>query len=100
MKRHNLCKLSRGPLGDATYQISNIKALCSVISDKKLLSLLSISLSNHVTSGWAQFWSHVHNLNKLGRGSLDDATCQTRFFSRFPDISLCKTCDALGRALF
>ena len=53
---HNLNKLGRGPLGDATYQIS-IKALCLMASDKKM-------------------------------------------FSYFPYISLCKTCDPKGGAIF
>ena len=53
------------------------------------------------------FWPQGHNLNKLGKGLLGDATFQisrlwalwfqTRiFFSRFPYISQCKTCDTPG----
>ena len=46
-----------------------------------------------------------HNLNKLGRGSLGDATYQNiktpslmvsdkKFFHVFPYVDLCKTCDS------
>ena len=54
--------------------------------------------------GQDNFWPKGHNLNKLGRGSLGDATYQItrlyalwfqtrRFFHVFPYISLCITCD-------
>ena len=47
----------------------NIKA----VADKKIFSCFPyISLSKHVT----HFWSKGHNLNKLGRGPLGDATYQ------------------------
>ena len=32
----------------------------------------------HVNPGASQFWPHGYNLNKLGRGSLDDATTRHR----------------------
>ena len=52
-----------------------------------------------------------HDLNKLGRGLLDDATYQIsmlqalwfqtrRFFQCFSYISLCKTCDPRGGPIF
>ena len=31
---------------------------------------------NMLPLGWDHFWLQGHNLNKLGRGSLDDATYQ------------------------
>ena len=41
----------------------------------RISTFLYISLSKHVTSrGWAIFGPHGHNLNKLGRVSLEDAT--------------------------
>ena len=53
-----------------------------------------------------------HNLNKLGRGLLGDATYQIprlyiglavsdkKFFSHFPNISLYKTCDPGAEPFF
>ena len=32
----------------------------------------------HVNPGASQFWPQGYNLNKLGRGSLDDATTRQR----------------------
>ena len=55
----------------------------------------------HVTPGQGLFWPQGHNLNKLGRGLLGDATylisglyalCHEDFLT-FPNISLYKTCD-------
>ena len=54
----------------------------------------------HVNPVASQFWHERYNLNKLGRGSLDDATTRhralwfqtRRFFHGFPYISLCKQC--------
>ena len=53
---------------------------------------------------------HGHNLNKLGRGPLGDATYHIKalvlvvsdknILSYFPYISLCKTCDPWGGAIF
>ena len=55
----------------------DIKALGPVCSDKKIFSCFPyISLSKHVTPGVAHFWPKGHNLNKLGRGLLGDATYQ------------------------
>ena len=35
-----------------------------------------------MTPGWGQFWPQGHNLNKLGRGLLGDATYQiSRLFA-------------------
>ena len=33
-------------------------------------------VKKHVTPGWAHFMPKEHNLNKLSRGPLDDATYQ------------------------
>ena len=57
--------------------------------------------------GWGNFWPQGHNLNKLDRGRLDDASYQISslvvsdkmFFSRFLYVSLCKTCDLMGGAI-
>ena len=57
----------RGPLGDAIYP--NIKAQCLVVSDKIFPCFV-----NHVTLGAGQFLPKEHNLNKLGRGPIDDAS--------------------------
>ena len=57
----------------------NIKALSPVVSDKKIFSCFPYiykSIKKHVTPGWAHFWPQGHNLNKLGRGPLGDATYQ------------------------
>ena len=35
-------KLGRGPLGDATYPISNIKVLGHVVSDMKFVFMFSL----------------------------------------------------------
>ena len=81
--------------------IINIKALCFVVSKKKILFLSSLYNSinktcdprwghflthghylnklayvKHVTSGQGHFWPQVYNLNKLGRGPLGDAKYQ------------------------
>ena len=64
-----------------------------------------------VTPGARQHYLQGQNLNKLGRGQLGDATYQISRFLRpyglrqedfitFPYISLCKTCDPQGRAIF
>ena len=51
--------------------------LCLVISDKKMFFMFSLykPLKN-VTPGAGHFWPEGHNLNKLGRGLLGDATYQ------------------------
>ena len=41
-----------------------------------MLSLYSIAHVKHVTTGVGPFWPHGHNLNKLGRCILDNATYQ------------------------
>ena len=38
--------------------------------------LLILVYVKHVTPGVGHFWPHGHNLNKLGRGLLGDATYQ------------------------
>ena len=55
-----------------------IKALGLVVSEKKIFSCFTIqAYVKHVTPwGGPIFSQQGHNLNKLGRGSLDDATNQ------------------------
>ena len=36
----------------------------------------ALKFVKHVTPGLAHFWPQEHNLNKLGRGPLDDASYQ------------------------
>ena len=47
-----------------------------VVSDKKIFSMFFPikAYVNNVTPGRGHFWPHGYNLNKLDRGSLDDAT--------------------------
>ena len=75
----------------------NIKALDLVVLGKKSFSLFPfISYVKHVTPRRGHFWPQGHNLNKLGRGLLVDATYQIsslyavlfqtrRFFHIFPN---------------
>ena len=58
-----------------------------------------ISLCETCDRGWGNIWPQGHNLDKLGRDPLGDATCQisrlsalwfqTSFFSYFSYICLC-----------
>ena len=50
-------KLGRGPLDDVSYQISNIKALGFVVSDKKIffMFLPILVCVKHVTPGAGSF---------------------------------------------
>ena len=49
--------------------------LCLVISDKKMFFMFSLYKPiKNVTPGAGHFWPEGHNLNKLGRGLLGDAT--------------------------
>ena len=61
--------------------------------------------------GLGHYWPNKHNLKKLGKGLLGDATYpisrfevlwfQTRKMCHvFPYISLCKTCDPEDGAMF
>ena len=68
-------KLGRGPLGDATYQIYQGFRPCGFREDDFFM-LHFTSLCKHVTPGVGPFLTQGHNLNKLGRGSLGDATNQ------------------------
>ena len=46
-----------------------------MVSDKKNFYVFSnIAYVKHVTPGRGHFWPNLHNLNKLGRSSLDNAT--------------------------
>ena len=58
----------------------------------------------YVTPGWAHFGPHGHDLNKLGRGPLDNATWfQTRRFLKFSfrksNFSLCDLDRQLTRTI-
>ena len=106
---HYLNKLGSGPLGDATYQLLRLKSLW--FQTRRFYHVFPIkAYVKHVTPGQAHFWPKRHNLNKLGRGLLGDATYQilrlyslwfqTRpLFHGFPIISLCKTCDPKGEPI-
>ena len=60
--------------------------------------------------GWGQIWPKGYNLDTLGRGSLDKATCKfgkpgpcgkiQGDLAIFPNINPCKTCDPRGGAKF
>ena len=55
----------------------SIKAIGLLVSDWKIFSCFPyISIFNHVTPGCDHFLPQGHNLNKLVRGLLGDATCQ------------------------
>ena len=58
-----------------------------------------ISLFKHVTPGAGPFWSEGYNLNNLGK-ALGLKVLDKKFFSCFPYISLCKTSDPRGGAIF
>ena len=49
-----------------------------MVSDKKNFSLYrpKIAYEKHMTPGVGKFWAQGYNLNKLGRGSLGDASYQ------------------------
>ena len=104
---HYLNKLGRGPLGDATYQI--LKALGPVVSDKKIFPHFAYVKILTPEAGHFRPQGQGCNLNKLYRGLLDEATYkisrlyalwfQKRLF-HIPYISLCKTCDHRGGAIF
>ena len=75
-----------------------------MVSDKKIFSYFLIEdYVKHVTIMAGQFWPHGHNLCKLGRCLLYDATYQvSRFyalwfrqkdFTFIPYINICKACD-------
>ena len=72
---YNLNKLSISSLGDASYQISRLKALW--FQTRRFFSFFS--LYKHMYTIRPQvgtFWLQGHNLNKLGRCPLGDATYQ------------------------
>ena len=69
-----------------------------MVSDKKIFPVFPyISLCKICDPrGEAVFWIKGHNLNKLVKGPLGDATYQiSRLYALwvFPYIRLCKTCD-------
>ena len=57
-------------------QFYAIKALCLVVSDKKIFFKFSLyePMLNMWPRGQVHFWPKGYNLNKLGRGPLGDAT--------------------------
>ena len=54
---------------------TNIKALGLVVSDKKIVSCFP-DVDYATPAGRGHFWLHDHNLNKLRRDLLGDATYQ------------------------
>ena len=56
----------------------NIYALSIAVSEKNIFHVFFsiLAFAKHVTLGRDYFWPQLHNLNKLGKGSLDDATYQ------------------------
>ena len=89
-----------------------MKALGLVVSYKKIFHVFPTSdYVKHVTPRVGPFFAPWLNFNKLSRGLLVDATYQisrlyamwfqTRiFFSCFPYISICTTCDPGGGPIF
>ena len=56
-----------------------MKALGLVVSDKKIFSWFPYSSLFKTCKPWGKsIWPQGYNLNKLGRGSLDDATTRHR----------------------
>ena len=53
----------------------SIRLNLKLISNKKIFSCFLITCVKHVTPG-AHFWPQGHNLNKLGKGALDNAIYQ------------------------
>ena len=68
---HNLNKPGRGPLGDATYQISRP---CGFREDFFSCFPFYKPIYNMWPPGRAHFWPKGHNLIKLGRDPLGGAT--------------------------
>ena len=56
----------------------NILALCHVDSGKKIFEVLFYICLCKIREapGWGQYWPEGHDLSNLGRGPLDNATCQ------------------------
>ena len=85
--------LGKGPLDEATYQIS--KTWPFWIQSRRFLKVFPMLVS--------VLWPQSNNLNNLARGPLDEATYQisktwafwfqTRFLKVFPYKGLCITCD-------
>ena len=71
---YNLNKLGRGPLGDATYQISRLWALWFQRRRFFFNVFPYISLWKQCDPGAGPFSAKGHNFNKLGRGPLGNAT--------------------------
>ena len=55
--------------------IPNIKALCFAVPDKNIYSPFPIiAYIDHVFIGSVPLWPLGHNLDKIGKGLLDNAT--------------------------
>ena len=68
-------KLGRGPLEDATYQISSSTL---IVWDKKIVKnfLLYLYVKSETPQHRTNFHSRAIIFKYFGRGPLDDATCQ------------------------
>ena len=88
---HNLNKLGRGLLGLHT----NIKALCLVVSDKKIIfssfpyEYRYLLEAGHFTGDTCSrhLWPQGHHFNNFGRRPVDDATYQISMLYRQEDFS-------------
>ena len=69
---HDLNKLGKGPLGNTTCQISKLWAFWFIL--RRFLKIFLCKIKWPLGRG--QFWIRGHDLNKLGRGPLDDASYQ------------------------
>ena len=90
---HNLNKLSRGPLGHATYQIQGSRKW---FQTRRFYHVFPIDKDLCKTCdplGWSNFWPQGDHLNKFGRGPLGNAlglmVSDEKIVSCFPYISLC-----------
>ena len=70
----NLNKLCRGQPDDASYQISRHYRPCGFRQADFFKFLPIKAYVKPVTPEAGHFWPQGYNLNKLGRGSLDDTT--------------------------
>ena len=73
---HQMNKLGRGPLGDATYKISK---LCTFQFQRRWFLKFSFFVPIFQTCdprGMGQFWPKGHHMKNLGRGPLGEATYQ------------------------
>ena len=73
---HNLNNLSRSPLDEATYHISNIWAFW--FQSRRILKVFPMLVYVKHVGPWARpfLWPKDYNLNNLGRGLLGEAEYQ------------------------